>query len=206
MSQRITIIDNFYPNPKTIAKKVARMEFVEPEDVTGWRTNCGYFPPNIIELIESRSGFRVDYIQKPLGTPHDNGTFFHTFANGKKKEIPGVHWDTPLDQLICIVYLSEGIPAQCGTSFYRHRSTGLESAPFAKEAKRLGYQTQQLRQLLDRQSRQISKFEEIDRVGYRFNRAVIFPAKRLHAATAHYGEDIEKGRIYQIFSFKAAQC
>lgn len=205
MMQRITIIDDFYPNPKTIARKAAKMEFVEPEDVTGWRTTSGYFPSNIVELIESRSGFKVDYIQKPQGTPHDNGTFFHTFAKGKKREIPGVHWDTPLDQLICMVYLSEGIPTQCGTSFYRHRPTGLETAPFAKDAKKLGYQTQELRHLLNRHSRQKSKFEEVDRVGYRFNRAIIFPAKRLHAATAHYGNDIAQGRIYQIFSFRAAK-
>jgi hypothetical protein len=37
--------------------------------------------------------------------------------------------------------------------------------------------------------------------GYRFNRAIIFPANRFHAATKHFGGDLRNGRIYQLFTF-----
>ena len=40
----LIVIDNFYPSPKSILKKLSKMNFVEPEDADGWRTSEGYFP------------------------------------------------------------------------------------------------------------------------------------------------------------------
>lgn len=178
------------------------MNFVEPDDVDGWRTSEGYFPENITNLLESKTGFKISELDKPQGTPHDNGTFFHAFAKGKKKERPSVHWDLPLYHHVCIVYLTENIPAKYGTSFYRHKATGLECSPNSHDAKRLKSTTKNLKQWIDRECRDKRYFEETDRVGYRFNRAVIFPAKRLHAATNHFGSSLDNGRLYQIFTFK----
>jgi len=201
----LIVIDNFYPSPKSILKKVSQMDFVEPEDADGWRTSEGYFPDNITALLESKTGFNITELDRPQGTPHDNGTFFHAFAKGKKKETPGVHWDLPLNHHVCIVYLTENIPSRYGTSFYKHKATGLECAPIWRDAKRLNTTTDALRKWIDKECRNKKYFEETDRVGYLFNRAVIFPAKRLHAATNHFGSNINDGRIYQIFSFKVEQ-
>ena len=201
----LIVIDNFYPNPDSIVKKIESMEFVEPEDVEGWRTTSGYFPRNMENLLRQKSGLIISELDKPQGTPHDNGTFYHSLSAGNKKEKPAVHWDLPLNHHVCIVYLSKNIAANCGTSFYRHKSLGLECAPTQRDARKLGKTKEALIEKINLDCRNKKNFEEIDRVAYRFNRAVIFPAKRLHAATAHQGSDLKNGRIYQIFSFKAKQ-
>lgn len=198
----IFVIDNFYSNPKTLIKKARSLKFSEPEDLVGWRTNKGMLPENIIELIFVKSGLVVKSIQRPQGTPYDNGTVFMSFSSGTKKERPGIHWDLPLNEMLCLVYLSENIPLECGTSFYQHRKTGLESAPTAKDAKRLNQSKSELEVIIQRDRFINNRFIETERIGYKFNRAIIFPSRRLHAASKHFGKDIESGRIFQAFSFK----
>ncbi len=199
---QLIVIDNFYPKPKSLLKKINGMRFVEPDDVNGMRTESGYFPEGFLELLENRSGLKVSYLQMPQGTPYDNGAFYHAFAKGKHKEKPGVHWDSPINQMICIVYLTQGLPSEYGTSFYQHKETGLTAAPTSSDAKRLSMSVSQLKEAVYRDCWNKNRFIETDRVGYRFNRALIFPAKRLHAATNHFGENLSNGRIYQVFSFR----
>jgi len=198
----IIVIDNFYPNPRTLIKQARSREFVEPEDLVGWRTNKGLLADNINELIRVKSGLVVETMQMPQGTPYDNGTIFLSFSTGVKKEIPGIHWDLPLNEMLCLVYLSDGIPCECGTSFYQHRKTGLENAPTAKDAKRLNSTKEQLASIIYRDQKFKNRFIETDRIAYRFNRAIIFPCRRLHAASKHFGHNIRSGRLFQVFSFK----
>ena len=128
--------------------------------------------------------------------------FFYPFLLVRKKEVPGVHWDLPLNEMLCLVYLSEDIPISCGTSFYRHKRTGLENAPTLKDAKNLDCSKSDLEKIIQRDRRYANRFIETDRIGYKFNRAIIFPSKKLHAATKHFGSSIHDGRIFQVFSFK----
>ena len=202
MRTAIFVIDNFYSNPRTLIKKAKSLKFSEPEDLVGWRTNKGLLPENIIDLIYSKSGLVVKSMQMPQGTPYDNGTIFLSLSSGAKKERPGIHWDLPLNEMLCLVYLSEGIPSECGTSFYQHRKTGLENAPTTKDAKRLKQSKSQLESIIQRDRYINKRFIETERIGYKFNRALIFPSRRLHAASQHFGKNIESGRIFQVFSFK----
>jgi len=202
MSPSIIVIDDFYPRPQAIRKKALAMDFVEPDDIVGWRTVEGYFPNNFITLLEKKSGLNIKSIQMPQGTPHDNGVYFLSHNGGSKKEVPGVHWDLPTTDMLCLVYLTENIPIECGTSFYKHKKTGLENAPTLRDAKRLNQSKESLANKIESDGCITNCFIEIDRVGYKFNRAIIFPCKRLHAATNHYGKNIKLGRLYQVFTFK----
>ena len=112
----IVVIDNFYRNPKSLRKKAFSMDFVEPEDLVGWRTKKGLLSNNIADVIYAKSGLVVKSMQMPQGTPYDNGVIFLSFSSGNKKEKPGIHWDLPLNEMLCLVYLTEGIPVECGTS------------------------------------------------------------------------------------------
>jgi len=199
----LIVIDNFYSNPKTIRNKVLDMTFVEPDNLVGWRTTEGYFPDNFIEQLESKTGLSVKQIQMPEGTPYDNGTYYLAFNAGSKKEKPWIHWDLPASHYVCLVYLTENVPLSAGTSFFKHKATGAEFGPTAKFAKKLGISKQALKDRLDRDGPYRNRFIETDRVGYRYNRAIIFPANRLHSASEHFGKDIETGRIFQAFTFEA---
>ena len=202
MSQSVIVIDDFYPRPQAVRKKALGMEFVEPDDIVGWRTTEGYFPNNFISLLEKKSGLSIKSIQMPEGTPYDNGVYFLSHNAGDKKETPGVHWDLPASQMLCLVYLTEDVPIECGTSFYKHKKSGLENAPTQQDARRLKQSKESLVNNIERDGCIPNRFIEMDRIGYKFNRAIIFPCKRLHAATNHYGKNLKTGRLYQVFTFK----
>ena len=199
----LIVIDNFYPNPKAIRKKALSMEFVEPDNLIGWRTAQGYFPNNFIALLQDKTGLTIEHIKMPEGTPYDNGTYYLAFNSGEKKEDPWIHWDAPASNYICLVFLTENVPITSGTSFFRHRKTGAEFGPTAKYAKQLGVSKKYLKDILSRDGTYRKRFIETDKVGYRFNRAVIFPANRLHSASEHFGNNVNNGRIFQGFVFKA---
>jgi len=200
----LIVIDSFYPNPKAIRQKALNMKFVEPDNLIGWRTTQGYFPDNFVAMLEQKSGLKIVHIRMPEGTPYDNGTYYLAFNSGKKKENPWIHWDAPASHYVCLVYLTENVPVSSGTSFFRHRKTGAEFGPTAKYARHLGISKQTLKNLLDRDGPYRKRFIETDKVGYRFNRALIFPANRLHSASEHFGNDLISGRIFQAFTFKAS--
>lgn len=198
----LIVIDNFYPNPKTIRQKVMDMEFVEPDNLIGWRTTEGYFPDDFAVLLEKKSGLKITRIKMPEGTPYDNGVFYMALKSGKRKEKPWVHWDLPANHYICLVYLTENVPLTSGISFFKHRKTGAEFGPTVKYAKHLGISKKYLKEILSRDGTYRKRFIETDKIGYRFNRAVIFPANRLHSASEHFGDSLNNGRIFQGFVFK----
>ena len=201
--RKFIIVDDFYPDPDVIRKKALSFDFEEPPEITGWRSVGGYYPRNIKKRLENYTGARVSEFPLPVGDLYDNGIFYLSFAKGNKSETPGVHYDDPLHHMVCIVYLTKGIPAECGTSFYRHKRTGLIAKPTQRDAKRLRRSLDSLEDEIHFDASKRSKWIEIDRVGYGYNRAVIFPAKRFHAASKHFGGSIKGGRIYQLYTFKA---
>ncbi len=200
----LIVIDNFYPNPQAIRQKALSMEFVEPDNIIGWRTTQGYFPDNFVSLLEKKTGLKIRHIQMPVGTPYDNGTYYMAFDSGVKKENPWIHWDAPASHYVCLVYMTENVPVTSGTSFFKHRKTGAEFGPTTKYAKQIGISKKALKDLLDRDGTYRKRFIETDKVGYQFNRAVVFPANRLHSASEHFGKDVTDGRIFQAFTFKAS--
>jgi hypothetical protein len=80
-----------------------------------------------------------------------------------------------------------------------HKKTQLTDAPTVEDARKLKMKIADLRQLFETDSKQRSKWLEIDRIGYRFNRMVAYPSGALHSATSHYGGTINDVRLYQTF-------
>jgi hypothetical protein len=129
----------------------------------------------------------------------ENGVFYQGFAKGKRKEIPGVHSDEPYNDITVVVYLTPGIPLHCGTSLWMHKQTGLIDPATPAVAKKYKMKFTDLKNQLEEESKDPSKWIEIDRAGYRFNRMVAYPSGAFHSATNHYGGSLKGGRIYQTF-------
>jgi len=197
-----SVIDNFYDDPYAMREKAFQYKFEEPKDITGWRTTQGFIPKNLSKLVRNTLGRPIKFLEKPQGTIYDNGVFFLSFSKGKIKEKPCPHFDDPFDEHVCLVYLSENIPHDCGTSFFKHKSTGLESYPTRSDLRRLGMKRKDALQILDRDANYPNRWIETSRIAHKFNRAVIFPCASLHSATKHYGDSINNGRIYHLMTFK----
>ena len=201
MRRFLMAVDNFYPDPDTLRAQALRLPYAEPPAYVGWRTRPVH-PPGVRLRIERAIRLPVtcwedDADDFDLG----NGVFFIGLAGGERAEAVGVHYDTPAAWLTMVVYLTPGAPADAGTSLWRHRPTGLTARPTRRDAERLGASVAELNEILEGDSRRRVRWEEIDRVGNIYNRAVFYQSGMLHSATRHFGSSVRDGRVYQTFRF-----
>ena len=95
------------------------------------------------------------------------------------------------------IYLTPDAPLQTGTSFWRSKVTG-EFGPECEDNSRLFNSEHKDKEWFwDR-----TKFEEVDRIGNKFNRLAIWNAKTIHSATSYMGKGIEEARLFQVFFFE----
>lgn len=189
--------DGFYKNPAAVYRAAQSAEYHEPEGFTGFRSTAVYHEPGIKQKLQRILGVRITrWDTDPVD---ENGVFYMGLSKGKRKEVPGVHSDLPWNDMTIVIYLTPGLPVDCGTSLWMHRKTGLTDPPSARDAKRLGKTRTQLVDILERDSRLRSRWVEVDRIGYGFNRMVAFPSGILHAASRHHGASLAGGRVFQTF-------
>jgi hypothetical protein len=192
----LLVVDNFYEDPFAVYDYARKLNYRKLPNVTGHRSKEVYHEKNIKHRLEKLLNLKIS----DWGTEDDeNGVFFLAFANGDRKEIPGIHSDPLLNDVTVVIYITPGIPYECGTSFWRHRETGLWHEPTSKIARKLKTPIKALRQKLDNEAIDKRKWDELDRVAYKFNRMIAFPSALFHSGSKHFGKDIQGGRIIQTF-------
>ena len=120
-----------------------------------------------------------------------NTMFFRNTNKGMEKAY--IHSDREAGSHTCIVYLSEH-EEKSGTAFYKHIPTGLTRMPSFKEMDEMGI----LEELKDDMvSRDESKWELLDFVEGKYNRALIFEAPLFHSRypLEGVGDTPEDGRL-----------
>jgi hypothetical protein len=193
----ICVADDFYPDPAAIYHAARAARYHEPDDSTGFRSEQVFHAAGIKARLERLLGVRIT--RWDTDPAEGNGVFYMSLASGRRRETPGVHADCPHDDITAVVYLTPGLPEDCGTSHWKHRATGLTDAPVAADARRLGRPLAELRQVIERDAWRRERWIEIDRIGYRPNRLVAYPSGVLHSATRHHGGSVAHGRLYQTF-------
>jgi hypothetical protein len=193
----LLVRDHFYENPEKVRRVAQSMTFEKSEAVTAYSTNEVYHERNIRGRLEQIFGAKIT--RWDLDPAEGNGCFYGSFAGGKYKEVPGVHYDEPCDDITAVIYLTPDLPAEYGTSLWQHTATGLIAAPGRSDAYRLRTTLTKLRNRLERDSENRRRWTEIDRAGYKYNRLVAYPSGVLHSATRHYGGGLQDGRLYQTF-------
>ena len=123
---------------------------------------------------------------------------------------------TPADPIVyhydgqthaAVVFLTPDAPITTGTSFFRHKAQ-----PWLDRALEIGKNgITSEEQLLETEQKYIgkvhddfldpTKWEEIDRVGNKFNRLAIWDAKLIHAASQYFGKDLDDSRLFHMFFF-----
>ena len=193
----IIVKDDFYDNPLNVYQQAQQADFYEPKYYTGFRSKNVYHEPGIKAKLETILGIKIN--RWDTDPDMENGVFYQGSSKGKNKEVPGVHSDTPYTDITAVVYLTPGLPFDCGTSLWMHKKTKLCDPPTAASARKLKMKVNDLREQFEIESKNRSKWTEIDRIGYRFNRMVAYPSGVLHSATNHYGGSLGDVRIYQTF-------
>ena len=193
----VIVKDDFYKRPYDVLAAAKHADFYEPRYYTGFRSRTVYHEPGVKSKLEKILGIKIT--RWDTDPEEENGVFYLAHANGKHKEVPGVHSDFPYNDITAVVYLTPGLPFNCGTSLWRHKRTGLTDPPTAAFTRKNKLNLKKLVQQFEDESKDRSKWEEIDRIGYRFNRMVAYPSGALHSATNHFGSSLADVRIYQTF-------
>jgi len=191
------VLDDFYDEPAKVYRAAQEATYYEPEGYTGFRSTTVYHGAGVRAKLERLLDIRIT--RWDTDPTEENGVFYQAFAKGRTKELPGVHADTPYNDMTVVIYLTPGLPLDCGTSLWMHKRTGLCDAPTASDARKLKMKLADLWALFEKDSRDRSKWVELDRAGYRANRMVAYPSGALHSATNHHGGSIQNVRLYQTF-------
>jgi len=193
----VLVKDNFYKKPLKVVEISKKAEYYEPAHVTGYRSRAVYHENGIKNKLETILGIQIS--RWDIDPIEENGVFYKGFSKGSLKEKPGIHSDQPYNDITALVYLTQNIPMDCGTSLWMHKKTGLINPATKQDAARLNMPFEELVDLLEGDSKKRSKWIEIDRIGNKFNRLVAYPSGAFHSATKHYGSNFNDGRIYQTF-------
>jgi hypothetical protein len=98
-----------------------------------------------------------------------------------------------------VCYLTPNAPISAGTGLFRHKETGLESAPKNID----GSYDKELMKLVYRDSQDMTKWEMTDRVANKFNRLVLYRGDLFHMSLDYFGQDKYDGRLFQTFFFNS---
>ena len=174
------VVDDFYNYPDKVRDFALKQPFIaHPDYHKGKRTDMVYRFPNLKTRFESILGNKIVNWKE-----HGVNCCFQSCIAGEQLVY---HFDT--QQYAGILFLTPDAPPEAGTTFYRSKHT--------KNMKVDGDYDKVFRTgVLDP-----SQFDVVDVVGNRYNRLVLFDAQMIHAASSYFGNDLQNGRLFQLFFF-----
>lgn len=192
-SPSLMVVDNFYNAPDTIRNyALSQWYFPDIRYYKGSRTKERLLLDGVKERFETLIGKKIinwDYY-------HFNGVF----QSCTSKDLLVYHADS--QAYAAIIYLTPDAPYESGTNFYASRINGLEKYPTEHDVITYNKTEKQLfTEMFNNDFYDKTRFELIDSVGNKYNRLIIFDAKRIHSASCYFGNEIVNSRLFQIFFF-----
>lgn len=182
------VLDDFYGDPDSLRDLALELEFTSrARNFPGSRSTRTLIPEELRELFSSE---RIPY----------NGCFQLMLKPDEARAY--VHADSSASWA-GLVYLSRKKEPSGGTLFFEHRLTGLSRYPQPEElprvARELDLSEEELRLLLREDRKQLSKWRELDRVGFVYNRFVLYDAQLFHSNGKTWGTSLNTGRLTHNF-------
>lgn len=177
----IMVIENFYNDPMHIRNIALKLPFEVRGNYPGLRTKP-HIEEGTKERIEGLLGEKIVYWPGQY-----NGSFQYTTAANKS----WIHRDNTEWSLI--VYLTPDAPVDGGTKTYVHKETGL-----------LKTDDKEMDDRLNKDAYNTDAWDVLDKIGNRFNRAIMFKGRYNHMSDKYFGTCLEDGRLFQTFFFNTA--
>jgi len=198
----ITIVDDFFKNPKAIKEYGKQFSYkpCERGSFPGERTpNMGALEGHYSFFNHILSKFlSIHYPSFADDIAYNATLFFQRISNDFKN--PGfVHKDDPAE-LTVLVYLSDH--ENCGTSFFEPLSfpTGYQEKHILQQ-KEYMYTTKDFKKELETVHDCNKYFKEILSVPSKFNRAILFDSSYFHGVKNFIDEDMKEDRLTLIGFF-----
>jgi hypothetical protein len=189
------VFDNFCPDIERVIASVHAAGF------DTWRPNKGEVGSSIYEGMGfwGDHAFMLRALSLHLGGPVLPNTQYFRVTN-VDTERAYIHSDRETGAHTCVVYLAEH-EEESGTALFRHIPTGLYAMPSFEEMRAMGAAGEELK--ADMVSRDPAKWQLVDRVTGRKNRALIFPAPLFHSRypLEGIGNTAETGRLVWVSHF-----
>ena len=178
------VVDNFYEDVDSVRNFALSLDFQYNKKYhKGKRTNEVYKFDGLKERFESILNCEIRNWWN-----HDVNGCFQSCIGGEQLVY---HCDS--QEYAGIIFLTPDAPPQSGTSFYRSRHT--------KKMKFNLYDENEFNIVFKNGFLDSTEFELVDVVGNVYNRLVLFDAKMIHAASNYFGNNLNNGRLFQIFFF-----
>jgi hypothetical protein len=190
----LIIIDNFYNNAIDTRNYILTQEFAVRGNYPGQRTKsyANKYLQAIIQKYVEPFGGKITEFPMPKEDGSDaskiyNGSFQYTTSRDRS----WIHIDG-FNNWAGVIYLTPDAPLRSGTAFYKL----YDGTTCKKDMEILDNKKD-----IDRCSQDVTKWEEVDKVGNVFNRLILFNANRFHMSMDYFGDTKENGRLFQVFFF-----
>ena len=198
------VYDDFYTDPMEVRRRALACDYPErgPDDnYPGRNSRQRLFIKDLDNIISQLVGESV--VGSPIGA---HGCFRIAMAADDVDRRYNVHID-PLMYWSAILYLT--LPEHCcgGTEFYRHKETGTDHAAiYPEELAKAGVKSfgEAGDPIIQRDSKDLSKWEHLMTVPMRFNRLVLLRPWLWHTAGKSFGDSPQNCRLIQLFFFVPA--
>lgn len=204
MDISVLIIDRFYDDAEVVRRRALGFDFPESVAAKNYpgRNSAQVFLPEGIDDVVSQ------LVHEPVERCEiaEHGRFRLTLAEEEEDRGYYVHIDGDA-HWSGILYLSPDEYCQGGTEFYRHREHAIDRTYITDvEAKAHGFEncSKFAVDTIERDGNDLSKWEHLMTVPMRFNRMIIFRPWFWHTAGASFGDNLENGRLVQLFFWRAA--
>lgn len=177
----IVVIDNFYDNPDEIRELALKQTFeYHPNNHKGKRTEKVFLLDGLKESFENILNQKIkNWNYYPV-----NGCFQICIGGDQ------LVYHIDLQEYAGIIFLTPDAPPQSGTNFFRSKYT---------KRNKIGLKEDDV--VFKNGFLDSTEFELVDQVGNVYNRLVLFDAQMIHAASEYFGNNLENGRLFQMFFF-----
>lgn len=206
MMKSLIVIDDFLDQPLELREVALGMNYPEakgPTTYPGRNSEAPLHADRFDALISEIVGERLVRAQGV-----SNGHFRIALDGDKgtaNVHIDIAHWTT-------VLYLT--LPEDCpdgprgGTHFHRHKATGSDRAPYdEQELSAMGFASPEefMERVLNADTNDADKWEELSTVPIRFNRLMLFRPQQYHTAGRGFGTSIENGRLVYVNTYNNAE-
>ena len=180
-------IDDFYSNPMEVREFALKQDFEVRGNYPGMRTKS---------FLNDSIKKRMRDILYPFAGEITwwGGDYTGSFQYTTAADRSWIHADSTTDWA-AVCYLTPDAPLSSGTGLFKHKPTGLYTAPRNED----GTYDKELLAKIYKDSQDMTKWEMVDRIGNVYNRLVLYRGDIYHTSLDYFGKDIQDGRLFQVF-------
>ena len=186
----LIIVDNFYRNVDEVREFALQQDFDVDGNYPGHRTKS-FMNQSVADNISEILGAEMDWDPENFEDSY-SGAFQYT-TQDDRTWIHADRWNTWAG----VCYLTPNAPVSGGTGIFRHKESGLSTAPRFED----GTRNEELLDVIYEDARDYTKWDMTSMVGNVYNRLVLYRGDLFHASLDYFGRNLYDGRLFQTFFF-----